>query len=208
MTSLPIVWPEQADIGAMLQGPQPPPHWAKAALEARGILVPLDRMAADTLGGVGLAVLIQPRALSPDEFAALDRWVRKGGRLLLFADPMLDVHSSFPLGDKRRPQAIVMVDPLLAHWGLELEYDEAQSGDERTVVVDGIAVPVKLPGTLRVSGKGCRSSGERLVAACRIGKGRAVIVADADLFEEPADSAQGPRVSALNGLLQLVDNLP
>ncbi|MFM5905973.1 MAG: ABC transporter, partial [Novosphingobium sp.] len=155
-----------------------------------------------------LAVLIQPRALGPEEFVALDKWVRGGGRLVLFADPMLHVHSSYPLGDKRRPQAIAMVDPLLAHWGLELHYDEDQPDEDRTVTVDGISVQVMLPGTLRSTGRKCRVTGGGIMALCRIGKGQAVIFADADMFDEPYDSAEGTRVSALNGILHLVDKRP
>lgn len=206
MTSLPILWAEEPSIGAMLGKAEAPPHWARGVLEARGTVVPLDRIASDTLRGVELAVLAQPRALSPEEMAALDRWVRGGGKLLLFADPMLTAHSIFPVGDKRRPQAIAMVDPLLAHWGLELGFDDAALEGEATVQATGLSLPVNLPGTLKGSSKRCLIDQSALVATCGIGRGRAVIVADAALLESEGITGPEVRKSALAGLLALVEN--
>lgn len=206
MTSLPILWAEEPSIGAMLSKAEAPPHWARGVLEARGTVVPLDRIAGDTLRGVKLAVLAQPRPLSPEEMAALDRWVRGGGHLLLLADPMLTAHSIFPVGDKRRPQAIAMVDPLLAHWGLELGFDDAAEEGEAVVQAAGLSLPVNLPGTLKARGKRCTVDLSALVATCRIGWGRAVIVADAALLESEGTTGPEARKSALAGLLALVEN--
>ena len=66
-------------------------------------------------------MMIQPRPLSPQENVALDNWVAAGGRLLLFADPALTEDSAFAIGDRRRPQDVVLLSPILARWGLELE---------------------------------------------------------------------------------------
>lgn len=206
MTSLPILWAEEPSIGAMLSKAEAPPHWARGVLEARGPVVPLDRIASQTLRGVGVAVLAQPRPLGPEELAALDRWVRGGGKLLLFADPMLTAQSIFPVGDKRRPQAIAMVDPLLAHWGLELGFDDATGEGEATVQAAGLSLPVNLPGTLKASGGHCTVDPSALVATCRIGRGRAVIVADAALLESEGVTGPEARKSALVGLLALVEN--
>lgn len=208
MTSLPILWAEEPSIGAMLGKGEAPPHWARAMLEARGQIYPLDRIANETLRGVDLAVLAQPRPLAPEEMVALDRWVRGGGRLLLFADPMLTAHSIFPLGDPRRPQAIAMVDALLAHWGLDLGYDDEAAEGEKVVRAGGIDLPVNLPGSLKASGKRCTVDGSGLIATCRVGQGLAVVVADAALFESEGPEAPEPRKSALFALLDLVDKRP
>ena len=208
MTSLPILWAEETSIGAMLSKAEAPPHWARGDIEARGTVVPLDRIASETLRGVDLAVLAQPRALAPEEMAALDRWVRGGGHLLLFADPMLTAHSIFPVGDKRRPQAIAMVDPLLAHWGVELGFDDAAEEGEAVVQAAGLSLPLNLPGTLKTRGKRCTVDPSALVATCRIGRGRAVIVADAALLESEDATGLEVRKSALFGLLALVENRP
>ena len=63
----------------------------------------------------------QPRALPAEELVALDAWVRRGGRLLLLADPMLEWPSERPLGDRLRPPALFADTGLLQHWGLRLD---------------------------------------------------------------------------------------
>jgi hypothetical protein len=205
MSSLPILWAEAPDIGNMLGNSSAPPHWARGVLEARGKLYPLDRIANETMRGVDIAVLAQPRALSPEEMVALDRWVRGGGKLLLFADPMLTAPSIYPIGDKRRPQAIAMVDPLLVHWGLELHFDEAAAMGVGTIQSDGLAIPVNLPGELRLTGNQCSTDKAGLVARCRIGLGQAVIIADTSLLETGQEVAEKSRISMLEELLNLVD---
>lgn len=196
-TSLPILWAEADDVGALLASPEPP-HWARADLERRYRILPLD-----TLPGprdLRFLLIAQPRPFSPDENVALDDWVRHGGRLLLFADPALTWDSRYSIGDRRRPQDVVLLSPILARWGLELLFDDGQPGGERESA--GNDVPVNLPGQLaRRSGgvdAACDLGPEGLIARCRIGKGRAMIVADAALLES-ADSPDS-RAAALGRL--------
>lgn len=202
-TSLPILWNEEADVAAILKSTDEP-HWARAVLSARGEIAALDTLAAP--GGAGpLAridrlVVAQPRPLSPDENVALDAWVRKGGRLLLLADPALTAESHFAVGDPRRPQAVVLISPILRRWGLELQFDEAQAYFERTVDAGGIAVPVNLPGRFAVRrAAACAAQADGLVATCRIGKGRVTALADAAVLDR--DDAGGARRAALSALL-------
>ncbi len=145
--------------------------------------------------------MAQPRPLSPSENVALDRWVRGGGRLLLFADPMLTEDSAFALGDPRRPQTSVLLSPILGRWGLELHYDERQPFGEHTGEALGIAVPANLAGRFALGpGSACVLSGGGLAADCPIGKGRVLVLADAALFER--DGAGTARVEALDHLLE------
>lgn len=190
-TSLPILWGESEDIGGFL-GDGQGEHWALGVLRSRGSLVPLDSL-ADGKGSLrrkrgDLLVLAQPRPLSPVENVALDGWVSAGGRVLLFADPMLTAHSIFALGDARRPQDIAMLSPILARWGLVLEFDEAQRPGERAVNLPEGAVPANLHGRFRpsegTSNGRCAFEAAGFLADCRIGAGRVVAVADAALFEE------------------------
>jgi hypothetical protein len=183
-TSLPIVLPETDDVKSLLTS-QAPPHWALSALSARGELRPLDTLAR--LKGLNLLVMAQPRALSPQENVALDRWVRRGGRLLLFADPLLTQESTFGLGDRRAPQPVALLSPILLHWGLRLRFDEDQAAGERVVDLLGGPYPVNLAGMFAL-GKGPRicqipADGAGVSAQCRIGKGRVLAIADAALFE-------------------------
>jgi hypothetical protein len=200
-TSLPILWAESAELADMLR-PQQSEHWAKPLIAAGGAVVPLDTLSSTSLSGLRYLVLAQPRPLSPDENVALDGWVRRGGRLLLFADPMLTEETIFPLGDKRRPQDIAMVDPVLKHWGLELHSDERQAvGGEEMKSVRGIQVPVNITGILAVTdAMHCRAWNEGLAAICKIGNGRVLVLADAAVLER--EDAAGMRAKALKKLLE------
>lgn len=201
-TSLPILWNEGADLSAELDG-SVAPHWARQVLPRLGRLVPLDLLTAGSLARTERLIVAQPRALAPDENVALDDWVRQGGQLLLFADPALTVESSLPISDPRRPQAAVMLSPILTRWGLDLRFDEAQPLGEEQRDVQGAAVPVNLPGQFALlPGSTCRLSSAGLAADCRVGKGRVVAIADAALLD-PQDP-DGSRSTALTKLIEAV----
>lgn len=193
-TSLPILWNEAAALDELLDA-KDQPHWARAVLEDRGTVVPLDTLL--DLAHIDVLMVAQPRPLAPDENVALDAWLRGGGRLLLFADPMLTEESAFPLGDRRRPQDVVLISPILARWGLQLRFDDAQPPGERESA--GEHVPVNLSGEFGLVAGGhdaaCLIGQNGLIARCRVGKGRAVLVADAALLDREANG--GARISAL-----------
>ena len=201
-TSLPVYWPEAADLATTLKGEEPP-HWARGAIEAERALRPVDTLDAATLKGRRDLLMIQPRPLSPAENVALDEWVAGGGRLLLFADPALTAATTFALGDRRRPQDIVLLSPILARWGLRLEFDTEQAAGEHAVELDGMSIPVDLPGRFAAASGGradaaCRIGQGALLAACGVGKGQVLAIADAALFE-PVD--EPARRSALDVLM-------
>lgn len=202
-TSLPILWSETGDVGEHLRG-DTPPHWARGLLKARGRITALDTLAAPggkgPLGQVRRLVMAQPRPLSPAENVALDAWLNAGGELLLLADPALTQESAFPVGDPRRPQAVVLISPILRHWGLELEFAEGQPFGETNRAALGLQIPVNLPGRFKVfDDTACQESGEGLLVTCRIGKGRLTALADAALLEQVEDPAT--REKALARLL-------
>jgi hypothetical protein len=199
-TSLPILWSDNPDLRAMLD-PQQDPHWAKAAIELRGTIVPLDTLDAAKLNRLRRLVLAQPRPLSGEENVALDTWLRGGGRLLLLADPMLTEHSSFAVGDRRRPQDMVLLSPILARWGLELTFAEDQPMEEAEAVVMGRRVPVLLPGQFRLlAGTGnCRLWAEGVAATCKVGQGQLVALADASVVER--EDPDGRREGGFGWLL-------
>ncbi len=138
-----------------------------------------------------ILLLVQPRPLSPQENVALDDWVRAGGRVVLFVDPMLTQHSRFAPGDPRRPEDIAMLSPILARWGLELRYDEAQDPAPRVIALAEGSLPVRLAGHFGISGKSgevlpgdaCALEAGGVLARCRIGFGHVVAIADAAVFE-------------------------
>ncbi|GGC25454.1 hypothetical protein GCM10011371_11310 [Novosphingobium marinum] len=213
-TSLPIFWREAGSVSEFL-GEAGAPHWARQAIEQDARLVPLDTLAGKGNAGKpgtlpldtdALLLLAQPRPLSPDENVALDDWVRAGGTVMLFVDPMLTGHSIYALGDPRRPQDIAMLSPILSRWGLELRFDEEQPEGGRMVEALGAQVPVNLHGTFRVIDQESCEPGKvgdeagGLVVTCRIGKGRVVAIADAALFEETGEDAA--RAAALKTILE------
>lgn len=204
-TSLPILWPETAGAADLLKSDAPAAHWAQGVLARRGALRPLDTL--DSLGGIDLLVMAQPRPLSPQENVALDRWVRGGGKVLLLADPMLTAESAYAFGDRRRPEAIALLSPILARWGLVLHFDEAQPAGERMAPLFETEVPVNLPGQFATTGGGvsCRIKAAGLAARCLVGKGQVVAFADAALLEDaPADDLP-MRAAALDRLLDHLD---
>lgn len=207
-TTLPILWAETAEVADLI-GPQAAPHWARSELARHGPIVALDTLAPPfagasrggaPLGPLRRLVIAQPRPLSPQENIALDAWVRGGGDVLLIADPALTEASAFPLGDPRRPQATVLLSPILGRWGLELTFDDAQPYGEVERDVLGAPVPTNLAGRLAVRAPAdCRVFAAGLAVSCRIGKGRVLVLADAAVLER--DDPAGARRKALQALL-------
>lgn len=200
-TSLPLLWSDQTDLGSEVRGDQPP-HWAKAVLARHGQIVPLDTLTLApgprSLTGIAQLVIAQPRVLSPAENVALDTWVRGGGHLLLFSDPAYTEESPYPVGDPRRPQAAAMLSPILARWGLDLQFDAGQPLEHRDRDVMGVTVPTILAGTFATRGQAnCRLWGEGLAVTCAIGKGRVVALADAALLERSDPAGAGAQAFGL-----------
>jgi hypothetical protein len=134
-----------------------------------------------------LLLMAHPLAQPAEDLVALDQWVRGGGRVLLLADPMLEWPSERPLGDPLRPPAMFMDTGLLGHWGLRLDAPDRRGPEVRSL--GGFDVLTVSPGLLYGS---CQISRDRLAAHCRIGKGEATVVGDADLLDV---ARLGPRAS-------------
>jgi len=201
-TSLPIYWAERGSISEALAGGGNP-HWVRGALEQDYVLVPLDTLDGPETAKLDRILIAQPRPLAPAENVALDHWVREGGRVLLFADPFLTEESRFGIGDKRRPQDVVLLSPILQRWGLDLTFNADQPDGERTVVLGDERLPERLSGRFRLMKPGapahCSLVADALVADCRVGKGRVTAVADAALLEAHRSSGEGG--AALSALL-------
>ena len=164
LTSLPLLFGEQFS----LDGERPAvTQWLEQRYRLTAIDLPSQLPPGATL------LMIQPRALPAEELVALDDWVRRGGRVLLLADPRLEWPSERPLGDPLRPPPMFSDTGLLGHWGLTLE------APERTGPVTIAGVTYRSPGMLRATGAQCDVA-QGVSARCRIGRGRAVVVADAD----------------------------
>jgi len=173
---------------------------ALTALESRYRVLPISTSSAAELAKGKLLLMAQPLAQTPENLVALDEWVRRGGRLLLLADPRLEWPSERPLGDRLRPPLMFMDTGLLAHWGLRLDAPDDRGAVSRKIgSYDVVAVS---PGSLE--GK-CTISPDRLVAHCAVGRGHATIVADADLIgtEHLGDGAGANIDAVLSELAKL-----
>ena len=187
LTSLPLMFGEDFS----LKGSGSP---ALSKLESRYRIVPISVTSDAELGKGRMLLMAQPQAQTAENLVALDAWVRRGGRVLLLADPLLEWPSKRPLGDMLRPPPVFADTGLLAHWGLRLDPPAQPGPAERQL--GGFEVLTISPG--RLSGS-CDVSRDSLVAHCRIGSGKATIVADADLLNT---GALGPGArDNLNGLL-------
>lgn len=190
MTGLPIIWGERGAFD-----PASRPAAAYQALEQEFTIKPLDYLDDESLSG-RLLLLAQPRALAPAELVALDRWVRGGGHVLILADPALAWPSDLPLGDIRRPPPVGLLGPLLAHWGLELDApSEPKLADTS---IGNRKLRLASPGRFRLVGGNCALVQDGLLADCRVGRGRALLLADADLLHDglwaaPAGAARHSR---------------
>lgn len=187
LTSLPLVFAEQFSLEGGGSA-------ALRALETRYRVEPIGAGDSASLGNGRLLAMAHPLAQPAEHLVEIDSWVRGGGRLLLLADPRLDWPSSRPLGDRLRPPPAFADTGLLAHWGLRLDAPDEVGPAERTLA--GYRVLAWSPGSL--AGR-CRIGRDGFVARCRIGKGRATVVADADFLN--VEKLDGPKERNLDALL-------
>lgn len=209
MGTVPIFWGEAQGFADLLDASEAG-HWARAVLERDYTLVAADYLSATALAPHRFLLLAQPRAFSAEENLALDAWVREGGKVLLFADPMMTGHSRFGLGDRRRPQDVALLSPILTHWGLDLVFDESAAPGLQWHDAGGWNLPVNLPGQLHLADAGTcgaepapgavsPAASAILIARCSLGQGEALIVADGAILD-----AEGPHLHAEAGLAALL----
>jgi len=167
---------------------------ALTAIETRYRVIPISTTDAASLKQARLLLLAHPLAQPAEALVDLDRWVRDGGRVLLLADPRLEWPSERPLGDKLRPPPAFADTGLLAHWGLRLDAPD-QAGPKQLQLGEQPVLAAS-PGVLSGS---CRIGEAGFVARCRIGKGQATVVADADFLN--VEQLDGPADNNLDGLL-------
>lgn len=207
VTALPLIWGEKGPLDPMSRGAA-----AYAALAEEFTIRPLDVPDDATLAKGRLLLVAQPRALAPEELVALDAWVRRGGRALILTDPRLSWPSELPLGDIRRPPAIGLLDPLLSQWGLRLE-PPSDAGAVRRDIDLGAGMRRLIlfsPGRFLSTGPGCIVGPTPQIARCRIGQGRAVLLADADMLHDrlwigPGENGAGRHARISDNPLILAD---
>ena len=176
LSSLPLLFGEQFG----LESPRPP---AMARIEHKYRVVPIAVADSASLKGFSRLLMAHPRAQLAEVLVELDAWVRGGGHVVLLADPRFAWEGSRALGDPLRPPPDFADTGLLAHWGLRLGVDETGEGE------------------LRPTSRNCIVKEAGLLARCRVGRGTARIIADADFLM--ANEHQGKQ--RLNLLLTELD---
>ncbi|HTK58473.1 MAG TPA: hypothetical protein VL336_05775 [Sphingomicrobium sp.] len=171
LTSLPLVFGESLSLDSGGSA-------ALSRLEQRYTVQPIGVADEASLKGQALLLMAHPRAQPAEALVDLDQWVRRGGHVLLLADPRLDWPSERPLGDLLRPPPMFSDTGLLNHWGLVLsEAGLASSGP-------------------------CAIANQGLIARCQIGRGSATVIADADFI-----NVKDPSAAGLDRLMSELDRL-
>ena len=197
LTSLPVLFPEEFTLEA-------PEHPLLARLKQDYAVRAVD--GPEQLPPGGLLLAIQPRALTAEQLVALDKWVREGGRMVLFADSGLAWESRKALGDPSRPPFTYPDTGLLQHWGLRLQ-DPATEGAEPRVIA-GREVQTVAPGSIKRAAGNCEVDAAGFVARCRLGRGTAVVIADADLVQVgQTGGAEGDAASNADAVAGLIETL-
>ena len=180
LTSLPLQ--PRANVGALLADQVDPPGPVLSVLRGHADVTFLNSIGSSGPHSGHILLLAHPHAMAPAELVAVDDWVRRGGNALVLADGLLTWPAPYPLGDARNPPITSMLGPLLAHWGLRLDAPVGLDAKPRAMVDQGTRVVLMSPGRLLATGTACHVSQSGYLADCRLGEGRAIIVADADLL--------------------------
>ncbi len=195
LTALPIVFGEGFGLGT-------PAHPVLTTLSRDFLTRPID--GPEQLPEGGLLLAAQPRALTAERLVALDAWIRRGGRVLLLADPHLVWPTDRPLGERFRPPFSFDDTGLLQHWGLRLSFPGAPTAARS---LGGTAITGTSAGALVSRSGACKVTDGGWRADCRIGRGRAVVIADADWLDprqSASDSAGEQQLAALTNQLTLL----
>lgn len=112
LTSLPMA----GDPMAMMQGRPSAPMAILEELRQLYTVKPLDDTLAAIPPDIGVLLLVQPPKLPEKMLFAIDQFVLKGGKALIFVDP----HSELPRGGASAAAAIGSLAPLFKSWGIKV----------------------------------------------------------------------------------------
>lgn len=95
-------------------------------------LVNLEPTAASVPQPIKTLMVVHPQALSERTLYAIEQFVLRGGRLMMFIDPLTEQRPNLPPGTTQ-------LSELLAAWGVQMPADK--------LVVDDVYTPRETPGT-------------------------------------------------------------
>jgi ABC-type uncharacterized transport system involved in gliding motility auxiliary subunit len=117
MTSLPLA----GNVMAMMQGRPSAPMAILAELRQLYTVKPLDSALAAIPPGIDVLMLVQPPKLPAKTLYAIDQFVLKGGKALVFVDPDSELQAA-PHGSAEAPAAAAIdsLQPLFKTWGIKV----------------------------------------------------------------------------------------
>ncbi|MGV7121947.1 Gldg family protein [Sphingopyxis sp. 550A] len=184
LTGLPLRWSADGDMAAMIaQGMSDDP--ALQRIEAAGPVRLIDSLIDHPPAPGGTLFLAHPRALAPRELVAVDAFVRGGGRAVILADALSGWPARHPLGDPRNPPVTSLLTPLLDHWGVTLGAAPAGERGPLAIDIDGARLRLFSAGQFERFPATCQAHAGRRILHCRIDRGEAWLVGDADLIFAP-----------------------
>ena len=184
LTGLPLRWSASPTIAAMIaEGTNDDP--ALARLAAAGPVSLVDSLIDHVPPPGGTLLIAHPRALAPQELVAIDAFVRGGGHAVVLADALSGWPARHPLGDPRNAPITSLLTPLLGHWGVTL--GTAPAGEREALPADVAGSRLRLfsAGRFDRLPQQCHAYADRRVAHCRIVRGAAWLIGDADLLFAP-----------------------
>lgn len=189
LTSLPLVQWQQAD-GEMIMR-EDAALTALRAMSARPLAL-VDALEPGMLKPEDRLLLAHPRALAPETLVEIDRFIRAGGRAVVLADGLSGWPPPHGFGDPRNPPVTSLLTPLLDYWGIQLAapVPGERAAGESEVLHWGYRLRLHSAGHFNRLPAGCRGAGGRgkghpVIARCKIGRGWAILLADADLLFAP-----------------------
>ncbi len=132
MVGLVTQLPLEGDIMAAMQGRPLEPYaiidQLRQLYEVRTLSTTFDKVAAD----VDVLMIVHPQNLPEKTLYAIDQFVLKGGKALVFVDPHSETQAAHPnrMAPPGAPSASDL-DKLFAAWGVALEKDKV-AGDRRS----------------------------------------------------------------------------
>jgi ABC-type uncharacterized transport system involved in gliding motility auxiliary subunit len=138
ISSLPL----EGDMAAMMQGRPSQPMAVIEQLQQLDKIEPLSTSLDAIPADVDVLMLVHPQDLPPKTLFAIDQFVLKGGKALVFVDPHSELQASQPsqLNPPGSPTASNLA-PLFKAWGFEM-LPKVVAGDRR----DAQEVSVQVPG--------------------------------------------------------------
>jgi ABC-type uncharacterized transport system involved in gliding motility auxiliary subunit len=136
ITALPL----QGDVMAMMSGQPSRPMAIVSEIEQLDKLKPLPADLAQIPAGIDVLMIVHPQKLPPKTLYAIDQFVLKGGRALVFVDPYSELEAAL----RNRPDMPggptgSDLEPLFKSWGIRL-LPRLVAGDRRDA--ERVNVPV------------------------------------------------------------------